>query len=515
MREAHTILIIDDNPDDREFFIRSLKKVQGAAYRCIEAADGHTGMQIVNARACDCVLLDYSLPGLNGVAVLKALRACFPCLPVIFFTGKGNEEIAVQAMKDGAYDYLTKSMANPERLHRMIQGAISHGVLKRSLLEKDDQILEKSRALAASEERYELAVQGLSVGIWDWDLQANLLYWSQRFMDMVGCRQDVPESNYRNWERRLHPEDRERTLTRLFQHIKTREPYDVEYRMMVEEGGYIWIHAKGQAIWAEDGTPLRMVGSVEDITWRKKEEDAKEHLISKLMESNSDLERFAYVCSHDLQEPLRMISNFTQMLQRHFGDELDDKARHYMKYVTDGARHARELITDVLNYARVDDASELLAHVDSQGVLDSVLTDLHVRIEETGAEISHGVLPMLYIQPTHLRQLLQNLISNALKFCTEKPYIHIHAEQQEDMWVFSVRDNGIGIAQEHMHKLFIIFERLHHRNQFPGTGIGLAVCQKVVQKYGGRIWAESEDGKGSIFYFTLPHRFEQRQEAAA
>lgn len=252
-----------------------------------------------------------------------------------------------------------------------------------------------------------------------------------------------------------------------------------------------------------DGARM-FVGTVRDISERKKLEIERETFIEKLTQSNSELERFAYICSHDLQEPLRMISNFSQRLEKHLGAALDEKGRHYMQYVTDGATQARQLISDVLNYARIDHEPEHLDNIESEKILAGVLRDLNERIEETNALITHDALPEVYMQPVHLRQLLQNLIGNALKFCTETPHIHIGVEQEGLMWRFYVRDNGIGIPQEHMHKIFSIFQRLHSRDRYPGTGIGLALCKKVVQKYSGRIWVESEPGKGSVFYFTLP-----------
>jgi signal transduction histidine kinase len=185
-----------------------------------------------------------------------------------------------------------------------------------------------------------------------------------------------------------------------------------------------------------------------------------------------------------------------------------------MKYVTDGAAQARQLINDVLDYARIDNETEHLANVGGEEVLCNVLRDLNVRIEEKQARITHDPLPEVHAQPTHLRQILQNLIGNALKFCAEKPEIHISAESNGDMWRFAVRDNGIGISEEHMHKIFSIFQRLHSRERYPGTGIGLALCKKLVQKYGGDIWVESRPGKGSIFYFTLPAAIQRQCNAA-
>ncbi len=362
-------------------------------------------------------------------------------------------------------------------------------------------------ALKISEERYELAVQGMSVGLWDWDIRTNELYWSKQFKDILGISDENFRPHYSEFADRLHPEDAEVTNSAIREHLEQRAPFNVEYRLRSNSGQYVWVHACGQAKWDEHGKPVRMVGSVNNISERRK-------LIEKLTESNSELERFAYVCSHDLQEPLRMISNFSQRLEKYMGDSLDDKSRHYMRYVTDGATQARQLISDVLNYARVDHETELLTNVDGDIAMHNVMRDLSARIEETGARVTHDPLPSVYMQSTHMRQLLQNLVGNALKFCAEKPHIHVSAEQDGTMWRFCVRDNGIGIAKEHMHKIFSIFQRLHSRDRYPGTGIGLALCKKVVQKYGGSIWVESEPGKGSRFYFTLPAALSHRSEAA-
>lgn len=369
-------------------------------------------------------------------------------------------------------------------------------------------------ALRLSEERYELAVMGMSVGLWDWNVETDELYWSKQFREIVGVEDADFNPHYEEFAGRLHPDDRDATLKALAAHLDRRGPFNVTYRLRHNDGSYVWIHACGQAKWDENGKPVRMVGSVNDISARKRLEVERETFVEKLTESNSELERFAYVCSHDLQEPLRMITNFSERLERHLGEAMDDKGRHYMKYVTDGAAQARQLISDVLSYARVDHEAEQLANVDSEKALSGVLRDLSARIEETGAMITHDPLPEVYVQSTHLRQLLQNLVGNALKFCADRPHIHVGAKPEGAMWRFYVRDNGIGIAPEHMEKIFSIFQRLHSRDRYPGTGIGLALCRKLALKYGGRIWVESQPGKGSTFYFTLPSAADRRSEAA-
>lgn len=375
MNESVHILIIDDSQEDRELYVRALRQVPEKMYRFIEAGEGSGGLIQLQRYACDCVLLDYSLPGMNGLGVLKEIREHQPRVPVIMLTGQGNEHVAVEAIKSGAQHYLVKSAITPDLLHRAVQTAITQSALEHSIAEKEQQLKEKTAALELS--------------------------------------------------------------------------------------------------------------------------------VSKLLESNSELERFAYVCSHDLQEPLRMIGNFTRRLQQHLGDTLDAKGRSYMQFVTEGAARARQLIADVLDYARVEQADAMPVPVDSTQVLKDVLHDLGTSIEERGATVRYDALPVLHMQPTHLRQLLQNLIGNAIKFCKGPPHVQVSAERDGAMWRFAVKDNGIGIAPEHMARMFTIFQRLHHRDEYAGTGIGLAVCKKVVQKYGGSIWVESVPGQGSTFFFTL------------
>lgn len=504
MKETTNILIIDDSPDDRESYIRALKKVNDTNYNYVEAEDGKTGLKTVTTQPFDCVLLDYSLPAMNGIEVLKNIRRLHPFIPVILLTGQGNETIAAEAIKEGAYDYLVKSTVNSDVLHNAIKVSITQSVLKRNIADIKYQMQQKTLELALSEERYELAVRGMSAGLWDWNVETNELYWSKQFMDIIGINENGFRHHYDEFANRLHPDDREATEKALFNHLCNHTIYNVEYRMRCNDGNYVWIQACGQAKWNEDGIAVRMVGSVNNISDRKKLEIEREGFIAKLTESNSELERFAYICSHDLQEPLRMISSFTQLLEKHMAGHMDDKSRHYMGYITNGATQARKLISDVLNYARIDHESEMLTDVECEAVLANVLRDLSPRIEETGAKITHDRLPVVHLQQTHLRQLLQNLLGNALKFCSEAPEIHISVIDQGKYYCFSVRDNGIGIATEHMEKIFTIFQRLHSTERYPGTGIGLALCKKLVQKYGGEIWVESVPEKGSTFYFTLP-----------
>ena len=231
----------------------------------------------------------------------------------------------------------------------------------------------------------------------------------------------------------------------------------------------------------------------------------RSQLAERLASSNQELEQFAYIASHDLQEPLRAITSYTQLLAKRYQGQLDEKADKYMGYIVDGATRMQQLITDLLSYSRVGRHDLTLAETDCNQVLAKALQNLKMAIADSQAEITHHLLPMVLADAGQLIQLFQNLISNAIKYCDKvPPKIHIGFFQQGNAWIFFVRDNGIGIESAYLDRIFIIFQRLHNRREYPGTGIGLALCKKIVDRHHGRIWAESEPGQGSTFYFTIP-----------
>jgi signal transduction histidine kinase len=225
----------------------------------------------------------------------------------------------------------------------------------------------------------------------------------------------------------------------------------------------------------------------------------------ELARSNSELQQFAYVASHDLQEPLRMVASFTQLLAKRYGDKLDDDAREFIHYAVDGATRMQTLISDLLSYSRVGTQGRPLVPTDCEALIAKILGDLKFAIMESGAVVTHDPLPVVLADPQQLGQLLQNLLTNAIKFHgKEIPRIHFTAERCGNDWKISVRDNGIGISSEHFDRIFVIFQRLHTKTEYPGTGIGLAICKKIVERHGGRIWIEPSPGGGATFCFTIP-----------
>ena len=232
-----------------------------------------------------------------------------------------------------------------------------------------------------------------------------------------------------------------------------------------------------------------------------------EQRTAELQRSNDQLQQFAYVASHDLQEPLRAVSTYVQILADRYGSRLDSQADEFIHYAVDGATRMQELIRDLLNYSRVQTKEQVLTETNCEEVVARVLENLQLSIADSKAVVTTDSLPVVMGDAPQLQQVFQNLLSNALKFCGPKPpQIQIAAQQKEEEWVFSVRDNGIGLDPRHAERIFVIFQRLHTRREYPGTGIGLAICKRIVERHDGRIWVESEPGKGATFYFTLPKR---------
>ena len=253
------------------------------------------------------------------------------------------------------------------------------------------------------------------------------------------------------------------------------------------------------------GSVVGAVLTFRDVPRRRAAERALKERARELARSNADLEQFAYVASHDLQEPLRAVVSYLQLLERRYGGQLDERAGRYIGYAVDGGRRMQTLISDLLTFSRVGRRDVAMEPVDLETVLAHIKSSLRVAIEESGAVICHDPLPTVDGDTTELTQLFQNLLGNAIKFRGEAtPCIHVGAERQDGAWLFSVRDNGIGIAPEYRERVFVLFQRLHGRDEYGGTGIGLAVCKKIVERRGGTLWVEETPGGGSTFRFTIP-----------
>jgi PAS domain S-box-containing protein len=356
-------------------------------------------------------------------------------------------------------------------------------------------------ALRESEDRYRDLVECSQYLICTHDLQGQILSVNQEGARLLGYnKRDLLNKNIRDL---LGPKFRDE----FAMYLDTIQKYRVAKGLMrirtADGEDRIWEYHN--TLRTEGVTSPVVRAIAHDITERKGVEKALKKKTEDLARSNEDLEQFAYVASHDLQEPLRTVTSYVQLLARRYEGKLDSDADEFIGFAADGAVRMWKLINDLLAYSRVGTQGKELSPTDSEAVLAQSVNDLKVAVEENEALVTHDPLPTVIADRPQLGLLFQNLIGNAIKFRgNEPPRVHISASRNGNGWTFSVRDNGIGIAAEYSERIFIIFQRLHGRQEYAGTGIGLAICKKIVERHGGRIWVESEVGKGATFYFILP-----------
>jgi PAS domain S-box-containing protein len=362
--------------------------------------------------------------------------------------------------------------------------------------------------LRASEERYRTLVETVPDVIFSLSADGNLTSLNPAFEKITGWSR--AEWIGKSFHTILHPDDLAEAVGHFLSALSGKISPIFEARVLSKSGRNITREFIG-APHIKDGKVIEVIGFAREITDRKKAEEALKTKTEELARSNKELEEFAYVASHDLQEPLRMVTSYVQLLARRYQNRLDSDADDFISFAVDGATRMHTLINGLLAYSRVGTQGKPFEPTNCEMILQQSLDNLKMTMEETGAVVTHDSLPTVMADNLQLGQLFQNLIGNAIKFHGEEPpRVHVSVRPEGNQWVFSVRDNGIGIAPEFTERIFLIFQRLHGKEKYPGTGIGLAVCNKIVECHGGRIWVESELGKGATFYFTLPRQGEQQ-----
>jgi PAS domain S-box-containing protein len=344
------------------------------------------------------------------------------------------------------------------------------------------------------------------------DINGMIISWNPAAEELYGF--SAEEAVGRHISFIIPPERRDSELENIMAHLRlSAETNRIETERLTKNGGRIEVEVRISPIRNAQGELLGASAIAHDIGERKRTERELARWRDELAKSNAELERFAYVASHDLQEPLRMIASYVQLLAKRYQGRLDSDADDFIAYAVDGANRMKTMIADLLKYSRAGhgDAFEM---IDSGAALDRALANLQLAITETGATVTRGELPMVRGIKAQIAELFQNLVGNALKFHGEQPpRIQIAAQRDGCAWQFSVADNGIGIAPEYQEKIFEIFRRLHGREKYPGTGIGLTVCRKIVLHHGGQIRVESDEGSGATFRFTLPDAAAQSEVA--
>jgi PAS domain S-box-containing protein len=363
------------------------------------------------------------------------------------------------------------------------------------------QRLQASRTLSQSEERLKRSQEIAHLGSWELDIGKNELTWSAEVYRIFGLRPHQFEATYEAFLTSVHPDDRQKVDEAYLGSLRdNRDTYAVEHRVVRPDGEIRFVHEKCEHQRDTAGRITRSMGMVHDITEIHRAQEA-------LRRSNQELEQFAYVASHDLQEPLRAVVGFLQLLESRYGDQIDAKGRNYIERSVRAGHRMQTLIRDLLTLSRVNTRGATFASADLNQILKNALDNLHSIIQERELDITSAHLPSLSVDASQIQSLFQNLILNAVKYNeSAKPVIEIKCREHERIYQFSVKDNGIGIAPEFHQRIFMVFQRLHTDREYPGTGLGLALCKKIVERHGGRIWVESRPKDGSTFQFTLPQQ---------
>lgn len=390
-----------------------------------------------------------------------------------------------------------------DRFNEMLAGIQSRdNKLKEALAEREAAL----RDVAKEQERFRFMAESMPQKIFAAGPGGESIYLNQQWMEYTG----LPFEELQNWGwvQFIHPDDLEESLRLWKAATDSGEPLQVTNRFRRYDGVYRWHLNRGRAMRNEKGDIILWIGSCTDIHEQKERED-------ELRRANEDLQQFAYSASHDLQEPIRNVAVYSDIIARRYPHALDDNGRLYLSFLKESGIRLATLVNDLLAYARASRAELHESVLDASVALNNALAGLSEAVRESHASVTFDSLPHVRMGEAHLRQIFQNLIGNALKYRDETaPRVHISATTRGGFWCFSVQDNGIGIDPEYKEKIFGVFKRLHHDQKYSGTGIGLAICQRVVERYGGRIWVESEPGKGATFYFTIPQHAESAQASA-
>ncbi|MDW5564168.1 MAG: PAS domain S-box protein [Methanomassiliicoccus sp.] len=388
-----------------------------------------------------------------------------------------------------------------EPMHCIVLADLSEHIraeeaLRKAYGELDEKVQERTRELSESEQRFRVLIQSSSQAVWETDASGKVIADSPSWRTYTG--QTLEEWMGYGWVDAAHPDDRGYAERHWREALSAGSDMNAEFRLRGPDGGWRWTNVRAAPIRDEEGRIVKWVGMNLDITARKRGEE-------ELRRSNEELQQFAYVASHDLQEPLRMVTMYLALLSKRYSRELSPQAQEYMGSAVEGSLRMKELIGDLLQYSRLDAQPMELKEVDMNDLTAQVLETLRATIEEAGAEVMVGPLPVVRADEQQIAQILQNLVSNAIKFLSDRePRVEVSSITFDNEYVFSVKDNGIGIDPKYQDKLFKMFSRLHTREEYPGTGIGLAISKKIVERHGGRIWFESEPGKGTTFFFTIP-----------
>ncbi|MBL1178280.1 response regulator [Pantanalinema sp. GBBB05] len=559
MLETGTILVVDDTPTNLEVLFDFLNE---AGFKVLFAEDGESAIEKASYATPDLILLDILMPGMDGFETCRRLkeREVTQSIPVIFLTALSETVDKVKGFTLGAVDFITKPLQYEEvvarvKTHLRVQtlarqlqaqnARLAHEIQERQQAEAaiqrqnqrsqlfaevtlkirqslhlDDilqtavtevqKILQADRVLI-----YRLWSDGTGSGVAEAVQPGFPAVMGQVFLEEVfpvTIRQQYRQGQVRKINDIEHSRETSPCLVEFLRQFQVKAKLVIPILAKEDLWGLLIAHqCSDSRQWTDfEIELLQQLANQIGIALTQAQLLEQEVLQrQELARSNAELQQFAYIASHDLQEPLRMVTSYLQLLERRYKGKLDADADDFIQYAVDGALRMRTLINDLLAYSRIGTRGQAFEFTSCMEAVACAIANLEVAIAERGAVVMYKDLPNVQADPTQLTQLFQNLISNAIKFADEvAPQVWIQASHQEQSWLFSVQDNGIGIDPQYAERIFVIFQRLHNRIDYPGTGIGLAICKKIVERHNGRIWVQSELGQGATFYFTIPDRGE-------
>ncbi len=539
-REHASILLIEDNPGDARLIRELLPEGKGVV-RSLEWVESlQAGLRRIAQGGIDMVLLDLGLPESTGLETLRRLRANAGHLPVVVMSGLGDEEIAVQAVQEGAQDYLVKGQVDAGLLSRSIRYALDRNAaaiaLRRAHDELENKVVERTATLArtieslqrgiderkraeekltASEERFRATFEQAAVGIALVAPNGRWLRVNQRLCEIVGYfREELLQKTFQDVTHSENPDAGiEYSRQLMAGEIQT---YSVEKRLIRRDGSLAWINLTVSIVRNSSDDRAYFIFVIEDIVGRKRAEEEIRKLNQELEQrvrertaqleaANKELEAFAYSVSHDLRAPLRAIDGFSQALLDDYAPKLDAEGTRCLHRVRAASQRMGQLIDDMLNLSRVTRGEMRMEKVNLSNLAREIAAEL-VRCEPE-RKVSLTIAPDAVVigDPRFLRVALENLLGNAWKFTSKRPEARIEfgVTEQEGRPVYFVRDNGAGFNMDYAGRLFGAFQRLHTPDEFPGTGVGLATVQRILHRHGGRVWAEGRVDQGATFYFAL------------
>ncbi|MBF2064701.1 MAG: PAS domain-containing protein [Calothrix sp. C42_A2020_038] len=515
IRNQKTVLIVDDNDEDRQTYRRYLLQDRQYTYRILQAESANLGLELCKQVQPDVILLNFVLPDMSARGFIKQLQAQINSnnrLPVVILTSQQDEKMIV----DGeGYDYLLKETIDAVGLRFVV-----HQLIEQTRLESELDIAKQfiQAALSESEKRFRLFADNLESIIWISSPDSSQNFYINKAYETIWHRSCGSLYNHpRSWIDAVHPDDYERVLAKLEQQ-KHGQITNTEFRIILPDGQERWIWDRAFPIKDETGTLNYYFGIAEDITEQKLAQEQIRHLTetleqqvmertSQLQTANNELEAFTYTISHDLRAPLRAMQGFAEALAEDYGQLLDEVGNEYISRIISSAQRLENLIQDLLSYSRLSRTDVYLQPISLDNLMFEVITQLDADLKAKNAQvIISAPLPVVLAHRNTLAQVIANLLTNAIKFIRvgEQPQVLIWAESKTPGWIrLWVRDNGIGIKGEHYKRIFRVFERLHGIERYPGTGVGLAIVRKGVERMGGRVGVESLPGQGSSFWIEL------------